>query len=122
MYKGIEVPAFVTFSEGGGINGSILSEIFIRMDQLHLYDDDRKEGLIPFVLLDGHQSRFDLSFLEYINADEHKWNVCLGVPYGTAVWQVADSSEQNGLFKMLLGEKKKNCLETDYLNLFKVSI
>ena len=27
-YTGIEVPAFVIFSEGGGINGSILTEIF----------------------------------------------------------------------------------------------
>ena len=111
-YKGIDVPGFVTFSEGGGINGSILTEISERLDELHVYDADRAEGRIPFVLLDGHQSRFDLSFLEYINADEHKWNVCLGVPYGTAVWQVVDSLEQNGLFKKLLGEKKKNYLET----------
>ena len=120
-YKGINVPAFVTFTEGGGINGEILTKIFQRLDRLHVYDEDRKKGQIPFVLLDGHQSRFDLGFLEYINADEHKWNVCLGVPYGTAVWQVADSSEQNGLFKMLLGEKKKE-LFRDRLTTFVQSL
>ena len=69
------------------------------------------------MLLDGHQSRFHLDFLRYINNEETKWSVCIGVPYGTAFWQVADSSEQNGTFKMRLTEEKnilfqnriKNC-------------
>jgi len=39
-------------------------------------------------------------FLEYINAEVTKWLVCLGTPYGTSYWQVGDSSEQNGMFKM----------------------
>ena len=76
-----------------------MTDIFSRLDDLKIYDNDRKNGLIPFVLLDGHQSRFDLSFLEYINDDDHLWNVTLGVPYGTALWQVGDSSQQNGKFK-----------------------
>ena len=38
FYKGIEVPAFTTFSEGGGIDGNILCEIFKRIDDLGLYD------------------------------------------------------------------------------------
>ena len=33
--------------------------------------------------------------------------MCLGVPYGTALWQVADSSQQNGKFKMLLNKNKR---------------
>ena len=120
VFKGKEVPAFITFSEGGGINGSILTEIFMRLDHLKIYDDDRTKGNIPFVLLDGHQSRFELEFLEYINDPDHLWNVTLGVPYGTALWQVGDSSQQNGKFKMLLSEKKKNCLEIDRNVSFKV--
>ena len=106
-FKGKEVPSYVTFSEGGGINSDILTEIFRRLDEIGIYDDDRENGLIPFVLLDGHHSRFGLQFLEYINDKDHLWNVSIGVPYGTALWQVADSTEQNGIFKMLLTEFKK---------------
>ena len=43
--------------------------------------------------------------------------MCLGVPYGTALWQVADSSQQNGKYKMLLNEKKKE-LFTYRLSIF----
>jgi hypothetical protein len=69
---------------------------------------DRTMGLRPFLLLDSHGSRFDLEFLEYINAEEMKWNVDIGLPYGTSYWQVGDSSEQNGSFKMKLTKVKKN--------------
>ena len=127
-YKGKDVPAFITFSEGGGIDGSILTEIFRRLDNLKIYDDDRAKGLIPFVLLDSHQSRFDLEFLEYINNAEHMWNVTLSVPYGTAPWQVGDSSQQNGMFKMLLTQAKKELFGKrldsflQKLNLFRTDI
>ena len=30
----------------------------------------------------------------------HEWVICIGVPYGTAVWQVGDSAEQNGSYNM----------------------
>ena len=49
----------------------------------------------------------NLIFLQYINQDESKWAVCIGVPYGTAYWQVEDSSKQNGTFKMRLTQEKK---------------
>lgn len=81
------------------------------MDNLHLFDDDRSEGYTLFVLLDGHSSRFDLQFLEYINNKDHKWNVCLGIPYRTALWQVTDSSQQNGKFKMELVKAKRELYE-----------
>ena len=63
VYKGVTVPCFVRFTEGGGMNGKILKDIFATMDKLHLFDDHRKQGRRPFMLLDGHQSRFDLGFL-----------------------------------------------------------
>ena len=106
-YKGIEIPGYIVFSESGGINADILTNIFQRMDNLHLFDDDRSNGYTPFMLLDGHSSRFDLQFLEYINNKDHKWNVCLGVPYRIALWQVADSAQQNGKFKMELVKAKR---------------
>jgi hypothetical protein len=48
-----------------------------------------------------------LEFLEYINTTEHKWNCCIGLPYGMSYWQVGDSSEQNGCFKMALTRAKQ---------------
>ena len=116
-FKGTEVPAFVTISDGGGIDGWILREIFRRLDRLGLYDEDRQKGIYPFALIDGHQSRFDLKFLKYINDPKTKWNVTIGVPYGTALWQVGDSSEQNGSFKMDLTKQKKQLFQ-DRLDCF----
>ena len=107
-YKGKEVRCFVKCVPSGGMDGETLTEILEELDSLGLYDDDRKEGMIPFLLLDGHQSRFYLKFLEYINDDKHRWNVCIGVPYGTSLWQIGDSSEQNGVFKMLMAIEKSN--------------
>lgn len=34
----------------------------------------------------------------------------MGVPYGTSYWQVGDSSEQNGCFKMALTKYKRELL------------
>lgn len=68
---------------------------------------DRSDNQKPFLLLDGHQSRFDVPFLNYIHGEDHKWIVCLGVPYGTHIWQVADSSQLNGKFKIWLTKNKK---------------
>lgn len=42
----------------------------------------------------------ELPFLDYIHDDKHPWVVCVGVPFGTHLWQVVDSSELNGAFKM----------------------
>ncbi|KAI2495838.1 hypothetical protein MHU86_18670 [Fragilaria crotonensis] len=64
----------------------------------------------PFLLLDGHGSRFDLQFLEYINSRDTMWKACIGVPYGTSYWQVGDSTEQNGCFKMALTKHKRDLL------------
>jgi len=70
-------------------------------------DFDHSTGLCPFLLLDGHGSRFDLKFLEYINSEETKWNVNTGLLYGTSYWQVGDLMEQNGCFKMALAKAKQ---------------
>jgi hypothetical protein len=71
---------------------------------------DRSDGIAPFLLLDGHSSRFELPFLKYINSPQTKWNACIGLPYGTAYWQVGESSEQNGCFKMALTKYKRELL------------
>ena len=111
------MPSLIAFTESGSVNGQVLKASFKRMDDLGLYSYERAEGLTPFALIDGHQPRIDLDFLKYINAEETHWNVCIGVSYGTSLWQVGDSNQQNGRFKMLLTEKKKEIYQ-QHLNTF----
>ena len=94
------------------MDGETLREILEHLDSFGVFDEGRKNGLGPFLLVDRHQSRFDLSFLRYINNENTKWAVCIGVPYGTAFWQVGDSSEQNGMYKMRLTEEKRRPFQT----------
>jgi len=65
---------------------------------------------MPFFLLDGHQSRIELPFLEYVNHPDHPWCACIGVPYGTDLWQVGDSEEQNGSFNMASTQAKMDII------------
>ena len=73
VFKEKEVPCFVRFNEGGGINGQILKEMFQTLDALSIFKDCRDKGMKPFVLLDGHQSMFNLQFMQYINDEQHPW-------------------------------------------------
>ncbi|KAI2497276.1 hypothetical protein MHU86_17240 [Fragilaria crotonensis] len=86
----------------------LLVDMLKVMDKMELFD--RSDGVPPFLLLDGHGSRFDLKFLRYVNDPTTKWNACIGVPYGTSYWQVGDSTEQNGCFKMALTRYKRELL------------
>jgi hypothetical protein len=106
-FKYKEIPCLVQYSSGGGMTGEILTRIFHVLDSLQVFQKERSEGLRPFALLDGHQTRFELPFLSYINNPAHRWSVCIGVPYGTALWQVGDSTEQNGNFKMSMNRMKE---------------
>jgi hypothetical protein len=107
-YNGVEMPCFIGSSPNASITSELLAAMLETMDQRNLFD--RTDGKRPFLLLDGHQSRVRLPFLRYINDEAHPWMVCLGVPYGTHLWQVGDSSEQNGSFKMALYRAKKEYL------------
>ena len=111
QFKGKTIPSFVTFSESGGMDGKILTDILRHLDHLQVFKEDRNDGYIPFILLDGHQSRFELEFLRYINNPNTRWNACIGVPYGTSLWQVGDSSQQNGKFKVLMTKKKREIFD-----------
>jgi hypothetical protein len=108
-YEGKDIPCMVEFNPGGGINATILTNIFRTLDKLNIFS--REEGIRPFVLLDGHSTRFDIEFLEYINDSDHRWSVCIGVPYGTSLWQVGDSVYQNGQFKVRITVKKEKILD-----------
>jgi len=49
------------------------------------------------------------------NGDEMQWNVAIGTPYGTHIWQVGDSSEQNGMFKTAMKQQKQYVLKKQSL-------
>jgi hypothetical protein len=106
--NGITVPTCCCASENGSITADLLTDMLATIDKLKVFD--RRDRVPPFLLLDGHGSRFDLKFLRYISNTATKWNVCIGVPYGTSYWQVGDSSEQNGCFKMALTKVKRQLL------------
>jgi hypothetical protein len=97
-FRGKQIPCYVTATPHGGIDAEALTDTLRTMDRLGIYEC--RDDLCPFVLLDGHQSHFDEIFLQYINDPAHKWVVAISVPYGTHIWEVVDSSEQNGSFKM----------------------
>ena len=100
MYNRKEVVCLTFASESGGVNGKILVEILTYFDELDLFPCT-PNGPIPMLLVDGHQSRLNPGFNHYIDDPHHEWRVCFGVPYAyaTVLWQVGDSSEQNGKFK-----------------------
>ena len=109
FFRNKEVPCFIGCSPKGGITSELFVKMLKRMDGLDLFPRT-KNGPLPFILLDGHDSRFSIDFLRYINAEATKWVGCLGLPNGTAYWQVGDSSEQNGMYKMSLVKAKRRLL------------
>ena len=111
-FEGVEIPTMVRYSEKGSISGDILKDILLTLDTLDAFKTYRENGAVPFLLVDGHQSRFSLPFLEYISDPDHAWKVSIGVPYGTSMWQVGDSYQQNGRFKISLTKQKKELIES----------
>jgi hypothetical protein len=96
-FRGKDVPCFVASTPHGGITSAILTNMLHTMDNLELFPRDTCK---PILVLDGHNSRFEVDLLQYIADPNHPWSVCFGVPYRTHLWQVADSSEQNVMYKV----------------------
>ena len=69
-YRGKDIPCMVRWSPKGGITSHILADALAHIDSFDVFD--RSIGQIPFLLLDGHNSRFSLPFLEYITDDAHR--------------------------------------------------
>jgi hypothetical protein len=90
-FIGKEIKCFVGCSPKAWITLEMLAEMLKVIGNCNLYDLHDK--IHPVLLLDGHHSYLKLPLLEFINDDSHKWAVCLGAPYGTHIWQVADSLE-----------------------------
>ena len=108
-YRGKNIPCMCAWSPKGSMTSEILKNILKTLDTLEIFD--RSTGITPLLLLDGHGSRMELPFLQYINDPLHLWRALIGVPYGTSLWQVGDSAEQNGAYKMALARIKKILVE-----------
>jgi hypothetical protein len=105
-FRGKEIPCFVGTSPKASITSQLLADMLGHMDKMNIWERTA-DGPTPFLLLDGHHSRMELPFLDYIMDAAHEWVVCIGVPYGTHIWQVADASECNGTFKMYITRAKR---------------
>jgi hypothetical protein len=110
-YKGIDVPCFVCSTPNASITSELLAKMLEQIDSYNIFPRSEEEG-VPFLLVDGHHSRTRLPFLKYITNDKHRWKVCIGVPYGTHIWQPHDSTELNGTFKMKLYKEKLKYLKS----------
>jgi hypothetical protein len=56
-FNGVEVPSFVTCSKNGSITGQLITSMLTKMDEHSLFD--RSARIKPFLLCDGHGSRFE---------------------------------------------------------------
>jgi hypothetical protein len=101
------------------MTSEILKTALKVIDDLGIYE--RTEGgPIPMCIFDGHESRLQLPFLKYVNQQKNGrslWKACIGLPNGTTKWQVGDSEQQNGAYKMSMTKhkdklvlyKRRNC-------------
>ena len=94
----VDIPCLCQLNSKGSSTPEILKDILSTIDHYKVYD--RTNSRKPFSLVDKHISRLKLPFLRYIVDIEHEWAVCIGVPYGMAMWQVGESDEQNGSFNI----------------------
>jgi hypothetical protein len=114
-YNGKVVDYLAYTSKSGGITEEVLVEILTYFDTIYLVPRV-PGGLIPLLIVDRHQCRLPPVFVEYINDENNTWKVCLGVPYATTLWQVGDTSEQNGMVKLEWYREKRELLTWKYAN------
>ena len=116
-----DVPCFICCLPKGSITSELLRDMLARMDRLNLFSQE-DGGPEPLIILDGHGSRFGLSYLRYTNDPAHIWRSCLGLPYGTAFWQLGDSTEQNELWKIALTKAKRELVRFKRANGFNIQL
>ena len=105
-FRGKEVPALICCSPKGVITSMLFSIMLECMESLDLFPCIPVVPR-PFILLDRHEIRVQLTFIRYVNNTDHMWSVCIVFPNGTAYWQVGDSPEKNGSCKMATTKYKR---------------
>jgi hypothetical protein len=99
LFRGVRVPCFIGCSPKASITSVMLRDMLKCMDDLGIWKRV-PGGPVPSLILDGHHSRMELPFLDYITTKKTEWNTNIGVPYETHFWQLGDASECNGNYKM----------------------
>jgi hypothetical protein len=107
-YNGQDLPCFVRTSPTL-ITSKLLVEMLNTIDNSGIFPRNDQLGML-FLLIDGHRSWTHLPFLKYINDKDHRWKVCIGVPYATHMLQPHYNSELNGAFKIKLYKTKQEYL------------
>lgn len=107
-HMGKEIPCLVCVSPHGGITPDILTRILQHIDEHEVFKKTRADGRTPFCLVDGHNSRFNLKFVNYIRDEQHPWLASFGIPYGTHIWQAADSEEKTEPARLQKAKRKRN--------------
>ena len=111
--NGKEIPVMFAATPNASMTGSILRDMYAKMDELGITQrgEDAHGKYYPMSMGDGHISRMDEDFLEYINNPLTLWAAILGAVYGTNFWQFHDSSQMNGGFKSILPKCKEELIK-----------
>ena len=72
-YNGKTNDCLLYIIESGGITGDILVDIMTYFNQIDLFPCV-EGGPIPVLIVYGHQSCLDPTFVDYINNKRHPWN------------------------------------------------
>jgi hypothetical protein len=102
---GKTVQFFSCCFKNDSITGKLPTQMLQTIDKLNIFNNST--GLSPFLLLDGHDSYFELAFLKYIYSLKSNLEICIRLPYGTSYRQDKNSREENGSFKMALFRSKQ---------------
>jgi len=106
--NGKEIPVLFAATPSASMVGTILRDTFAALNRLGIArrGTDERGTFYPCAFIDGHPSRVDCDFLEYVNLAESRFCVVLGAPDATNYWQHHDSSEMNGGYKSELAQAK----------------
>ena len=77
VYKGKTIPCSVRWSPNGSITSQILRDAIHTLYHQDIFHQTNKK--MPPLLLDGHQSRFEVELLEYITNANRPWILCIGI-------------------------------------------
>ena len=98
-YRGKQIPAIVGMSKKGSMTSEILAAATDKLDELEVFERI-PGGPIPTILLDAHDTRLQVPALGRWNrriiGDDPAWKVSIGLPNGTSLWQVGNSSQPSG--------------------------
>ena len=94
------MPCFAKWIQNSGIISIIPTDVLKDIDAREFFD--RPNGHTPFLILDCYSIRTELQFVENFRNSVLKWTVCIIMPHSASLWQVSDSSEQNGSLNMAI--------------------